>query len=164
MLVCAHGDVTGFCEARGMVIVEQYEGDLEKYEGVCRILVTGAEMTEYEYYYLKGKLFAGGIELVSTRYTDDELLSGYAAYAGKRGAEERRKKYGGRQRFGFSDGVLTATGRAVVTRIFELRDRGYSYRMIREDDGVHHPDGRKLSISTIQIIIKNRSEYEREEK
>lgn len=162
MLVCAHGDVTQFCEARDMVITSHYDGDLEKYEGVCRVLVTDAEMTQYDYYYLKGKLFASGVELVSTRYTDDGLLSEYAVYAGKRGAEERRVKYGGRQRFGFCDGVLTAEGKAVTDRIFELRDKGYSYRMIREDEGVHHPDGRKMSISTIQIIIKNRSMYENE--
>jgi intein-encoded DNA endonuclease-like protein len=53
-------------------------------------------------------------------------------------------------------------GREVVRRILELRDSGCAYREIREDAGVHHRDGRKLSISTIQIIVKNREEYEKE--
>ena len=162
MLVCAHGDVDYFCEKRDMVIVDRYDGDLEKYDGPWCVIVTDLDVVEHEYYYLKGKLLARGKELISTRYEDNVALSEYAAYAGKRGAEERRVKYGGRQRFGFCDGVLTAEGKAVTDRIFELRDKGYSYRMIREDEGVHHPDGRKMSISTIQIIIKNRSMYENE--
>ena len=160
MLVCAHGDVTSFCEKRDMVIVARYEGDLESYDGECPVVVTAKRMTEYEYYYLKGKLLARGVELISNYHTDDCVLSGYAAYAGRRDAADRRKKYGGREKFGFRDGKLTATGKAVADRIFELRDKGYSYRLISADEGVHHPDGRKLSISTIQIIIKNREDYE----
>ena len=159
MLVCAHGDVTDFCINRDMVIVDSYEGDLESYDGECPVVVTAKEMSDYEYYYAKGKLLARGVELVSTHHTDDSLLSEYAAYAGRRDAADRRKKYGGREKFGFRDGKLTATGKAVAGRIFELRDKGYSYRLISADEGVHHPDGRKLSISTIQIIIKNREDY-----
>lgn len=73
-----------------------------------------------------------------------------------------RPKYGGRQRFGYSfvDGKVTLTGAAVVKRIFEMRDRGCTYREISEDDSVRHPDGRKLSISTVAVVIKNREEYE----
>jgi hypothetical protein len=64
--------------------------------------------------------------------------------------------------FGFGPDGLREDGRAVVKRVLELRDKGFVYRQIKEDPGVHHPDGRSLSISTIQIIIKNREIYERE--
>ena len=49
-----------------------------------------------------------------------------------------------------------------MTRILELRDAGYTYQKINEDGEVRHPDGRKLGISTIQVILKNRKDYEKE--
>lgn len=161
MIVCANGDVAGFCEQRDMVICEQYEGNLEDYRGNCAVLVTDHEMTQNEYYYIKSKLLGRGVELVSTRYTDDAVMTGFLAYM----AERRRKTYGGRQMFGFyrknGEVLPREESLVVVRRIFELKDRGYTLRSIREDSGVHHPDGRKLSISTIQQIIKNREKYER---
>lgn len=160
MIVCTHGDVADFCKKHDMVAVETYDGDLLDYRGNCRILVTDQEMQEGEYYFVKGELMKRGVELVSTTHKD---RLGFASYMSE---IAKRKKSGGRCKFGFQniDGepVLTEGGRAVVKRILELRDAGYSYRGICEDEGVHYPDGRKLNISTIQIIIQNRKIYEKE--
>ena len=45
---------------------------------------------------------------------------------------------------------------AVVERIYELHDAGKKLREIAEDERVSYLDGRKMSVSTIQMIIKNR--------
>ena len=160
MIVCAHGNVEKFCKEHDMVIIEQYDGDLEQYTGLCRVIVTDADMEQADYYLLKGKMLAMGIELVSTQHRALEDVSYEIAKLIK------RKKTGGRTMFGFQkvDGELKLTemGRAVVARIFELRDLGYPYRMIREDEGVYHPSGRKLSVSTIAVIVSNREKYEKE--
>ena len=47
----------------------------------------------------------------------------------------------------------------MARRIIEMRDAGITLRGIQEDKGVHHPDGRKISVSTIQQIINNRDIY-----
>lgn len=161
MLVCAHGAVSDFCKEHGMVIVEYFYGRIEDYSGVCRVLVTDQIEDESEYYYMKGKMLAHGIELISVKHKDCDKMLDYLAYVTKRDSEDR-KKYGGRHMFGFSKDGLTEHGRAVVGRILELRDMGYTYRQIKEDSGVHHPNGNSLSISTIQIIVKNRKKYEKE--
>ena len=57
---------------------------------------------------------------------------------------------------------MTVDRKAVKRNLDELRDMGFTYRRISEDENVHHPDGRKLNISTIQIILKNRKIYEKE--
>ena len=160
MIVCAHGDVIEFWKKHHMVVVETHEGDLMDYCGDSRILVTAQEMTEVEYYFAKSELMKRGVELVSTKHKDNVELLELATYM------NRRKKSGGRSKFGFQnvngEAVLTDSGRAVVKRILELRDMGYTYQKISEDDGVHYPDGRSLNISTIQIIIQNRKIYEKE--
>lgn len=163
MLVCAYGDVDDFCKDKDMLIVDRYDGDLEQYNGLCRVIVSDAAWDASGYNFLKGKLLAKGYELVSTIHTDRDTLAYLIA---KSIQNERKNKYGGRHIFGFQniDGEtkLTDHGRAVVNRIFELRDLGYTYRAIREDSGVCHPDGRPISISTIQIILSNREKYEKE--
>ena len=160
MLVCKHGEVSAYCAERDMVICEQYTGNLEDYDGNCRVLVTDQRMGENEYYFLKGKLLARGVELVSIWYKDNKLLSEFLAYQ----AERRKENYNGRQPFGFQrkNGEVTENPEMmkVVRRILDLRDAGMSYRLIREDEGVHHPDGRKISVDTIRQIIKNRGRYE----
>lgn len=160
MLVCAHGDVADFCKDRDMLICEEYDGDIERYSGSCRVLVTDRDMSENEYYFLKGKLLGRGVELVSTRYKDNRLVAEFLSYQ----ADRRKKNYGGRHPFGcvMKDGVAvpTAEGSVVVRRILELRDAGHTLRQIQTDEGVHHPDGRQISISTLQQIIKNRARYE----
>lgn len=163
MFVCAHGNVEDFCKYHDMIILDRYHGDIESYRGICRVVVTDAEMSEHEYSYLKGKLFARGIELISTRYKDVEVL-GYVAYVAQRESDRCQERHRGRCSFGYyrngDDIMLHPTGERVVKRIFELRDQGYSYRMIREDEGVHHLDGGKVSISTLQVIVNNRKKYE----
>ena len=160
MVVCGHGEVAGFCSAHEMEILESYDGPLSEYKGNCAVIVTAAEMSREEYDSLKCNLFSRGVELVSTAWTDDSVILRLL-----RNQIEQRKKRGGRQMFGYRkrNGVVVAipAGVAVARRIIELRDSGYTLRCIQEDEGVRHWDGKKLCISTIQTILKNREVYER---
>ena len=162
MIVCAHGNVDNFCRNRCMIPVCRYEGDIEDYSGVCRILVTDSNISEKEYWLLKSTMLGKGVELVSTLYEDSEFISKFIVESLE---AKHRKKSGGRCKFGFRniDGEvkLTEAGRAVVKRIFELRDAGCSYHTIRNDESVRHLDGRILAVSTIQIILENRKFYEK---
>lgn len=163
MIVCAHGDVADYCKEHDMLIVETHVGNLIDYNGVSRVLVTDQDIPEVEYCFLKGKLMARGVELVSTRHKDRQSLSEYMTYVTN---QKSGKKSGGRYKFGFQniDGEvkLMDSCRPILKRIFELRESGYTYRRIIEDERVHYPDGRKLNISTIQIILQNREIYEKE--
>ena len=150
MIVCAHGEVSEYCENRDMIVVEQYTGDIENYNGVCRVLVTDRDMSAGEYYYLKGKMLARGIELVSTRYVDTENLS----HGVVREVAEKRPIQGRRK---FGDG--SEAEMAVVRRIFEMRDNGSTLKEISENPDVGYLDGRKMPVSTIQVILKNREKY-----
>ena len=165
MVVCSHGNVSEFCEKHNMIPVEQYVGSLEDYTGECRIVVTDRDMSENEYYYLKGLLLARGVDLISVYHKDDEKVLGVVGYMAQRAQERRKQTYGGRQPFGWirRNGVVEENPAmmAVARRIIELNDVGYTLRGIQDDSGVHHPDGRKISVSTIQQIIKNRDKYER---
>lgn len=140
MIVCAHGNVTEFCEEHDMKICDRYVGELRDYQGLCCVLVTDADISEAEYYYLKGEFLARGYELVSTRYSDEKIFLVYAH---------------GRRRAG--SGKKSTLDEKIIQNILKLRDAGMTIRAIREDESVRHPDGRKLSISTIQNIIKKRS-------
>lgn len=157
MFVCTHGNVKEYCHNHGMFPIEKYKGELLDYDGTMAVLVTDKEMGEAEYYFLKGSLIARGVELVSIHYDDSEIFTQVGKYVAK---------IGGRYKFGFQNikgkVVLTEKGREVVNRIFELRDMGYSYRQIIEDSKVRHLDGRKLNVSTAQMIVKNREMYEKE--
>ena len=161
MIVCAHGNVDGYCNRRNMIPVCRYDGDIEDYSGVVRVLVTDSDISEREYYLLKSTMLGKGVELGSTLYEDSEFISKFIVESLE---AKHRKKSGGRCKFGFQniDGELklTENGRAVVNRIFEMRDRGCTYNVIRNDDKVRHPDGRMLAVSTIQIILDNRKVYE----
>lgn len=150
MIVCAHGEVSEYCENRDMIIIERYAGDIENYGGVCRVLVTDREMSPGEYYYLKGKMLAQGVELVSTRYVDTENL---AQGAVKEVSEKRPVR--GRRKFG--DG--SEAEMVVVRRIFEMKDEGATYQEIHDDPSVRYLDGRQIPISSIQVILKNREKY-----
>jgi hypothetical protein len=79
-------------------------------------------------------------------------------------AERRKEKYGGRQPFGYrkiGDEIREIPEMiAVARKIVEMKDAGATLREIHECEGVCHMDGRKISISTIQQIIKNRERYE----
>lgn len=159
MVVCAHGDVADFCKKHEMLIFEHYDGDLEDYKGRCPVVVSDQNMSRENYDSLKCELFARGVELVSTQWLDDELLLRLL----KRDAE-RRKKRGGRQTFGYyrKNGVIKENPAmmAVARRIIELRDAGYTLKQISENPDVYHYGGQKLSVSTIQVILKNRERYE----
>lgn len=152
MIVCAHGEVSEYCENRDMIIVERYSGEIENYGGVCRVLVTDRDMSPGEYYYLKGKMLVQGIELVSTRYVDTENLSqGIVKAANEKRPGPGRPKFGDR-----SEAEM-----AVVRRILELKDGGSTLKEISEDPDVHYLDGEKIPVSTIQVILRNREKYER---
>ena len=159
-MVCGHGDVAEFCARMEMVVCEEYDGDIADYNGGCRVLVTAQDLPEMEYYMLKGKLMGRGIELISSRWIDDPRMIALLVCQ----VQNRKEKYGGRQRFGYrrrGGQVEEIPGSmAVARRILELRDAGHTLRSIQEDENVHHPDGRKISVSTIQQIIKNREKYE----
>lgn len=145
MMVCAHGNVAEFCEKHDMVICEIWDGSLSDYRGICRVLVTDSDISEKEYYFLKGELMARGIELVSTRYKDDRLLSEYLMYAAG------RKKRRGRQ---------SVIDESVKKRICELRAAGLSLQAIRDTEGICNPLGEKLSRSTILMITRSKKEDE----
>lgn len=157
MIVCAHGNVGEYCSRYGMVICDTWDGDLESYSGACRVLVTDKKMPEGQYYYLKNKLLIHGLELVSVWYMDDpEVVRQFIE-----DAEARKCKYGVRQKFGYRkvDGAVVEDpeAMALVRRILELRDLGWSFRKIQEE--VRTAD-RKMSPSTIMTICNNRKDYE----
>lgn len=157
MIVCAHGDVTKYCETHDMLIVEEFEGELGNYKGSCLVLVTDRRMTKVEYLFYKGKMLAKGVELVCIHHKDNPSIAHYLGFV------ERKNKTGGRTMFGLyrKDGRIVAIpgGMEVVRRVIEMRDAGYTMKAISADPRVHHPDGRKLSISTIQMILKHREKY-----
>lgn len=160
MMVCAHGNVVDFCEQREMTICETWDGDLRDYKGYCRVLVTDSEMSENEYYFLKGEMLARGIELISTRYKDDKLMVDFLAYSNGR----RKEKYTGRLPYGFyrKDGRVLEIPEAIAIarRVIELHDEGLTIRRIQETEGICNSFGKPFSVSTIQKIIKNRGKYE----
>lgn len=153
MVVCAHdkhGEVAAFCEAHEMQILERCNGSLEDYKGSCPVVVTDQKMARQEYDTLKCTLFGRGVELVSTEWTDDELIVRLL-----HSQIENRKKRGGRQMFGFAkrkgEIIEIPEKMAVARRIVELRDTGRTLREIQ--------DVVDLSMSTIQTIIRNREAY-----
>lgn len=160
MVVCAHGDVSRFCEEHEMEILEKYEGDLNDYKGNCTVIVTDQQMTREEYESLKCVLFGRRIELVSVDWTDDMII-----LALLRNQVIQRGKRGGRQMFGFykKNGVIAEIPEkiAVARRIIALRDAGFFLREIQSHKDVRHPDGGEIGLSTIEAIIKNRDKYER---
>lgn len=157
MLVCGHGDIADYCSEHGMVVADTYKGDIRDYRGLCRVIVTDARMSELEYYCLKSELMSNGYKLVSTIHKDTELSASLMPSGDK-------SSHPGRCRFGLrrvNGELLPHKDRIeVVRRILELRDRGYSLHKIQDDEQVRHDDGRVLSISTIQLIIKNRDKYD----
>lgn len=159
MIVAAHGDVDRYCSERDMIISERYVGDLREYKGRCP-LVTDADIAKNEYFYIKYKMLLRKVQIISTRWASVEL-AGFVAYCAEQ--ESKRQKVGGRVKFGYRrrGGMIVddPAGMRVVNRIFELRDSGATYERIRNDESVHHLDGRKMSISTIQVILGNRDKY-----
>ena len=151
MIVCAHGEVSEYCKNHGMTICDQHIGDIEEYQGVCRVLVTDAPMGENEFYALKLKMLKRGVELVSIDHSD-EAMSEFVSYLAM---QSRGGNGGGRPRFGSG----SEAEMVVVRRIFELRDAGCTLREISENPEVAYLDGRRISVSTIQGILRNREKY-----
>lgn len=164
MIVCGHGNVKDFCDRYDMIIVEAHRGDLMGYCGICRVMVTDQKMSENEYLHLKKKMLSLGVELVSVEHTDMEEVAKHLVYTIQKENEDKRKHIA-RCMFGCKivngETVPDEKGMKIVRRILELRDKGYVYRMIQEDDGVHNLDGSKMSISKIAVICKNKEKYER---
>ena len=159
MIVAAHGDVDQYCSEHDMIIGERYVGDLREYKGRGP-LVTDADIAKNEYFYIKYKMLLRKVQIISTRWASVEL-SEFVAYCAEQ--ESQRRKESGRVRFGYRrrGGMIVddPAGMRVVDRIFELRDSGATYAQIQADEGVHHYDGRRMSISTIQVILNNREKY-----
>lgn len=160
MHVVAHGNVDVYCESHNMQITERYEGKLENYTGSGLIIVTDNCSDINDFYCLKLKLMRKKITLISTHW-EDKALSEFVEYLKK---ADKRSLNGGRLPFGFRrvKGKIVHNEEAfkIARRIIELRDEGETYKSITEDPGVHHLDGRKMGISTIQVILSNRSKYE----
>ena len=163
MQIIAHGNVEDYCKKHGMTIIGVYVGNLEDYHGTHPVVVTDRVMCANEYYYLKYRLMKKGVQLVSV-YHNDTTIDGFLVYLNQHEREERRSKHTGRAAFGFQhkhgELVEHPANMAVARRILKLRDAGLTMKQISEDEGVHYADGRKLSISTIQVILNNREKYE----
>ncbi len=147
MKICIHGDIAEICKKRGIVPTEVWTGKLSEYNGICCTVVTDSDISKKEFYELKGEFRARGIELISTRYSDEE------------------PKRIGRQPFGWrvfnGEIVEDAFEIEVALRAIELHDRGLTLRAISEDEDICRPsDGSRLSSGTIYNIIKNRKKYE----
>jgi hypothetical protein len=152
MVVCAHGNVSQFCEEHGMKILESYEGDLSDYKGNCAVVVTDQEMTRKDYDDRKCLLFSRGVELVSTEWTDDDVILRLL-----HSQVENRKRRGGRQMYGFrkENGKIVEIPEkiTVAKTIICMRNTGKTLREIRERVG--------LSVTTIQTILNNRGVYDK---
>ena len=166
MLVCAHGNVVEYCEEHGMRIAENWHGELTDYSGDCRVIVTSREMGLQEFLYLRMAMFSRGYDLRSVHHPNvDEKVNEFLEYAGMQERSRRREVYGGRQPFGWQrrngEVIENPAMLAVARKIIELRDAGKTLREIQSVPEIHHPDGRRISVSTIQQIIKNRERYEK---
>ena len=149
MIVCAHGEVSEYCKNHGMTICAEHIGPIEDYEGVCRVLVTDQDMGENEFYALKLAMLRRGVELISVHYGDSVIDEFVAFMAHQKQTGPGRRKFGDK----------SPEEMAVVRRIFALRDGGKTLKEISEDAQVHHMDGRRMTVSTIQGILRNRDKY-----
>jgi hypothetical protein len=164
MIVCGHGNVTEFCRNNGMTVAAQYTGKITDYDGDIKVIVTDTEMCLQEFFYLRMVMLAKGYDVRSVHYPElDEKLNSFVEYVEVQERIRRKQTYGGRQPFGYRRvrGRVRAVPEviAMARKIIELRDEGKTLREIYEAPEVHHPDGRKISISTIQQIVKNRDKY-----
>ena len=163
MNVAAHGNVDEYCESHGMTVVERYSGDVAEYRGSCSILVTDNCEDLNDYYYLKYLLRKRKIELLSTHWHSEDV-SAFVRYMSLREEKRRKGSYPGRMPFGFKrvGGVTVEIPEeiAVARRVIALRDAGAKYREIVADPAVAYSDGRRMSVSTIQVILRNRGKYD----
>lgn len=165
MIVCAHGNVTEFCRENGLTVAARYVGEIVDYRGEIKTIVTDQQMGAQEFLYLRMIMLGKGYDVRSIQYpTIDKKINEFLEFVGTQEIHRRKEKYGGRQPFGYRK-VGTEIREipemiAVARKIIEMKDSGATLRQIHEAQGICHPDGRKISISTIQQIIKNRERYE----
>ena len=160
MYVIAHGNVDQYCADRGWAVAGRYDGALVEIKNIIPpVVVTDEALDKNEYYYLKYLLLKRGVELISVWFEPSETTD-FLVYLNQR---ERDRSRRGRLPFGFmvknGEVVENPETISVARRIVALRDAGCTYKQIQDDDLVRYPDGRKMSISTIQVILKNRNKY-----
>ena len=165
MIVCGHGSVSEYCKENGLTLAARFVGDLIDYSGDIKTIVTDQEMGVQEFLYLRMVMLSKGYDLRSIYHTNiDEKMNEFLEYVGVQEMNRRKEKYGGRQPFGYrkvGDEVREIPEMiAVARKIIEMKDAGATLRKIHESEEIHHPDGRRISVSTIQQIIKNRRRYE----
>ncbi len=164
MIVAAHRDINGvvhrYCVNHHLEIGEHYNGDLLEYSGRCRIVVTGEHMEKYKFYSLKMLMLRNHVELISVEWDSTELDE-FVEWLNVHGKSTSKRS--GRLPFGFTrkngEEAEIPEGIEIARRIITLRDAGKKYREIVADPGVHHLDGRKMSQSTVQVILRNRERY-----
>lgn len=165
MMVVGHGNVEEFCRNHDMTVCWYYNGELVNYDYVHPVIVTDRITDANEYYYVKYRLMKRGVTLISA-VDFDTNYENFIEYMSSRDKVCKRDRYKrvGRAAFGFKkhNGKQTPIpeGIAMAQKIIRMKDAGYKYREIIEDEGVHYPDGRKIGISTIQVILRNRRKYE----
>ena len=161
--VAAQGAVSDYCRTHEFVIKQWYYGNPEDYNGEWRILVTDWPYKKNEYYAVKIRLLLRGIELISTIWNDFDLDYFAQEYVDMERRRRIREHTGGRPLFGFTkvNGTpVEVPGEIEVARlIVKLRDEGATYKEITEHPDVKRPDGRRFSISGIQVILKNKEKY-----
>ncbi len=157
MNVVIHGEAREYCDSLGLVVVGEYDGSLEEYKGLCPIVVTGEDMEENEYYYLKYLLLRRKVELISVRWNNEHLNS-FVVYLNER--EHDRGRHTGRLPYGFMrrNGVVVENPEKILValEILRLRDEGKTYRDIKK----RLPREMDMSISTIATICEHRERYE----
>lgn len=168
--VAAQGDVSRFCAENGLVVVEEYSGNILEYDGRSEILVVSGEWTIFEFYYCQYRLLKRGKLLVSADGYGDfgTVIEQFVKYLVARDLDlQRKNRKGGRQPYGFRwiDGarVEIPSEMAIARMIIQMREVEHkSYREIEHEvyaEGYRNQKGHKLTVSTIQVILKNRDLY-----
>lgn len=164
MIVCGHGDVTEFCRENGLTVAARHTGEIIDYRGEIKTIVTDQKMSVQEFLYLRMIMLGKGYDVRSIQHPNiDKEIDKFLDFVGTQEIYRRKEKYGGRQPFGYQkrNGVVVENPAMmyVARKIIELRDSGMTLRDIQNFPEIHHPDGRRISVSTIQQIIKNRKKY-----
>ncbi len=163
MRVAAQGDVSDYCRNHNYVVKEWYYGNPVDYNGEWKVLVSDWPYRKNEYYAVKIVLLRKGIELISTVWNDLDLDYFAQEFVDFERNQKRKTHTGGRPPFGFRmiDGKRVEVPGEIETArlIVQLREEGATYKQITEHPDVHYLDGTKFSISTIQVILRNRDKY-----
>ena len=164
MIVCGHGDVSEYCRENGLTVVARHTGEITDYAGAVKTIVTDQEMNVQEFLYIRMIMLSKGYDVRSIHHPRiDKEMDEFLEFVSLQEIYRRKEKYGGRQPFGYrkvgSEIREIPEMMYVARKIIELRDSGVTLRDIQNTPEIHHSDGRKISISTIQQIVKNRDKY-----